>query len=169
MNKKLSNLRYYTDPVLRFPTIPKISIQPDGFMINETKVTLENILSVFYRNTYSPSNTVLPFVGSSYYCIKTTQGRLFFYGEHEELAQLFDEQLEKETHLENVIFGLVTRWKKAGEPYQQTSFEDAFSKTITEKFFFRDVDPRLIWVVIGIALFFLSIGIGTFIYFFATL
>ena len=159
MNKIISNLRYFTDPQYRFPTIPKINIKSDGFLLNGNKVDVNSITSVLYKNKYSPANTAFSLVGHSYYSILTNNNRMFFYGEHEELANLFDDKLEKETHLENNILGLVKRWKKTGEQYKSTSFFDTLSKSIIEKYLYSELDNRLIWIIILFSLTILIVGV----------
>jgi hypothetical protein len=163
MNKNKFNLRYFTDPQYRFPTIPQISIELDGFVLNGIEINISNIISVFYKNKYSQINTAFPFVGHSYYSILTKDTRLFFYGEHEDLSKLFDEKLERDTHLENNIFGLVRRWKQIGEEYQPTSFFDSLSKLFIEKYLFSDINNKIIWIVLIFAVLIFIVGILVFL------
>ena len=115
-----------------FPFIPKITIETDGFILNDKKILIDEVVSVFYRNKYSPNNTIHPLVGASVYEILTKSGAFFFYGEHTDLADFFDNHLEKEGQFEDKYLGLVRRWKQPGAIYNPVSYRDTLSSKISE-------------------------------------
>ena len=138
MIKLLRSIRYYTGPWWRYRFIPKITIETNGFILHQIffpdrKVELSEVISVFYRNTYSPENKIAPLVGYSFYEILTKDRTLFFYGEHESLAQLFDQKLEIETLYQQRAFGYFKRWKQANIQYRPVSYRDEISRDMGEK------------------------------------
>jgi hypothetical protein len=157
--RNLENFIRYYGPLFVWPFIPQILVEADGFTLWGKKTYLNEIQSVYYRNSYSPNNTIFPLVGRSWYEILTTTNTLYFYGEHTDLAVLFDKSLEQETNLESETIGLVRRWKQPGSKYISVSIRDEISQGTSEKLATLSVPIKWLWVVIGGAglLFFVAI------------
>ncbi len=144
-------IRYYFGPFSRLPHIPVIVVENDGFSVNGHKVRINEIISAYYRNEFSPNNTALPIVGASYYEILTIKETLFFYGEHENLSQFFSQHLEIESRFESNLLGLCIRWKKTGRSYQPVSIRDQ-SIRFSENLSNWHISKKWLWFVLLIAL-----------------
>ncbi len=163
---KLHDLIRYYGPFFPSPFIPKVVVESDGFRVNGKKIYLNEINSVYYRNSYSQTNAIFPIVGASCYEILTDTDTLYFYGKHNNLAEFFDKHLEQETNFTDKFMGLVCRWKKVGSEYRPVSYRDEMSGGINEKLAKITIPIKWPWIVIGgsVAIFILA-TVGFVIYF----
>lgn len=161
-NQLSRTIRYYIGPWWKSPIIPKVTVTNDGFLLQEKKLQLTDIVSVYYRNIYSPENDFLMFVGVSYYEILTKNETLFFYGKHDDLANFFDANLEQETNFEDKLYGTVRRWKQRGSQYQFVSVADELSRKVSEKFSSKLIPIR--WLGITLLVFVLILILASSIF-----
>mgnify|MGYP003436285366 FL=1 len=159
--KKILNSIRRNGPLLLIPFIPQVTIEEDGFVLNNKKILITDVVSVFYRNQYSQADTAHPLVGASMYEVATKSDLFFFYGEHPHLADFFDRHLEKESVFQNSYLGLVRRWKQQGTVYSPVSYRDTLSRIITEPISSRAVSKKWLFVALGVFLLcLLAIPIG---------
>ena len=161
MNQILSTIDFF-GPFLVIPLIPKITIIQDGFLVNNTKVLLNDIVCARYRNLYSPNNTLYPFVGQSFYEVLTSRRRIYFYGEHYNLLEYFDNHFEKESVLKDDVVGMILRWRKPGKLYKTIYFRDWLDKYLIEKYGLKKVNTSLVF---GIIITIILVGFFAFLWF----
>ena len=138
-------------------------VEADGFFLQEKKVNLTDIVSVYYRNIYSPENDAFLIIGTSYYEILTNSETLYFYGKHEELGNFFDANLEQETNFEDKLYGTVRRWKQRGSQYQFVSLADELSRKISEKFSSKFIPTRWLGIIVLLFVLLVMLASGLFV------
>jgi len=139
----LRRLIKFFGPYFILPIIPKVVIQENSFSVGSKTIMISDIESVLYRNIYSPSNKIFPFVGWSRYEILAKDKNMLIYGEHQELADILNKKLEIVTRLEHSSLGLIIRWKKPGSIYKITSIRDLISLKILEPLGNKEVSSNV--------------------------
>ncbi len=129
----------------------KVEITDSCIVINgDQRISYQDIRSAKYRNTYTPNNTMVPLIGSATYDLATAFGRVKIFGEHLDLSTKLDALLQKETHIEDSLLGLVIRWKRKDKHYAFVSFEDLLSYFTIEKLSLTSASK---WLIVPLGLF----------------